>query len=163
MAKKSIRKTKTNSFAPIPISECVLARAISVIGDGWTLLILREAIHGVTRFDEIHSDLCIPRAVLSSRLKTLVDAEIFIKKPIKQAGLRSYNSYVLSPRGEALIPVLIALGEWGNAHLPGPKSRLSFHHKDCDAVVHSELICEHGHPITDLGQLEKQIAPRKPA
>lgn len=146
---------------PIPLAECALARAASVIGDAWTLLILREAIHGVTRFDEIHRDLGIPRAVLSKRLKALVAAQLFEKTPVKRAGRRSYDAYILSTRGRALIPALIALGEWGDHHLPGPPSRLSFRHGGCGGVVHSTLVCECGQSIDNGSALRRRIAPRK--
>ncbi|MGP1396366.1 MAG: winged helix-turn-helix transcriptional regulator [Inquilinaceae bacterium] len=147
-------------FAPIPLTECALARAASVIGDAWTLLILREAIHGVTRFDQIHGDLGIPRAVLSKRLKALVAARLFEKTPVKRAGRRSYDAYVLSTRGRALIPALIALGEWGDHHLPGPPSRLGFRHGGCGGVVHSALVCECGQSIDDASALRRRVAPR---
>ena len=65
----------------MPLAECALARAVSVVGDAWSLLILRETIHGVTRFEYMHHDLSTPRTVLSKRLKELVESQLLKKMP----------------------------------------------------------------------------------
>jgi len=128
-------------YAAIPVEECTIARAASLLGDKWTLLILREAIHGVVRFDQMKHDLGISRTLLATRLKSLVDEGIFERIPVQVSGQRSYNSYVLTDKGIALMPTLIALGEWSGQYLSGSKSRLSFKHKSCGKTVKSRLVC----------------------
>lgn len=135
-----------------------MARAALLLGDTWTLLILREAIHGVNRFDQFHRDLDIPRAVLSKRLKTLVEEEVFEKIPTKQVGQRSYNSYVFTKKGSRLIPTLIALGQWGKEFTDGPPSRLNFRHTGCGGFVTSQLVCECGECGIKLDFLELSIS-----
>jgi DNA-binding HxlR family transcriptional regulator len=100
--------------SPVPPSQCNLARAIELIGDRWTLLILRSALYGVRRFDDFQDELGIPRTVLSGRLGDLVDGGLLEKKPYKLKGRRARSEYVLTPRGEALRPILIGLTQWGD-------------------------------------------------
>lgn len=139
-------KTKQQSqqkshYAAIPIEECSIARAASLLGDKWTLLILREAIHGVVRFDQIQNDLGISRTLLTKRLKLLVDEKVLKKIPVQKVGQRPYNSYEFTRKGHALMHMLIAMGEWSNKHMKGPESRLSFKHRNCGKKVKARLVC----------------------
>lgn len=118
-----------------PIAECELARAIAAVGDRWTLLILREALCGVQRFEQMHLDLGIPRAVLTSRLNALIELGVLELAPYKEAGMRARNGYVLTAPGRALIPALLALREWAQMHLPNGKSRLKLLTSDGKPVV----------------------------
>ena len=78
--------------SPVPPSQCNLARAIELIGDRWTLLILRSALYGVRRFDDFQEELGTPRTVLSSRLNDLVDAGLLEKSPTSsKAAARGLN------------------------------------------------------------------------
>ena len=103
--------------SPVPPDECNLAKAVDLIGDRWTLLILRSALYGVRRFDDFQTELGTPRTILSGRLKTLVDDGLMAKKAYKAEGKRARPEYVLTDKGEALRPVLIALTQWGDAWL----------------------------------------------
>lgn len=105
------------SRSPVPPSACNLAKAIELIGDRWTLLILRSALFGVRRFDAFQSELSIPRTVLSGRLKALVDTGVFEKNSYKVPGKRPRAEYVLTDMGESLRPVLIGLTQWGDRWL----------------------------------------------
>ncbi|MEM1146812.1 MAG: helix-turn-helix domain-containing protein [Pseudomonadota bacterium] len=100
--------------SPIPLESCHLAHAIEIIGDRWTLLILRAALFGVRRFDDFQTELAIPRTVLSGRLRKLVAHDLLTKQDYKEDGKRARPEYVLSPAGEALRPVLIGLMQWGD-------------------------------------------------
>ncbi|MEO0550572.1 MAG: helix-turn-helix domain-containing protein [Pseudomonadota bacterium] len=102
------------SRSPVPLSACNLAKAIDLIGDRWTLLILRSALFGVRRFDALQSELSIPRTVLSGRLKALVNAGILEKTSYKVTGKRPRAEYVLTEMGDSLRPVLINLTQWGD-------------------------------------------------
>lgn len=110
--------------SPVPIGECRLAQAIELIGERWTLLILRAALYGVRRFDDFQSELGCPRTVLSGRLKMLTEARLLERQPYREPGKRARQEYVLTPAGRALQPALVALTQWGDAYLgggmPGP-------------------------------------------
>src|SRR5829696_9377464 len=91
---------------------CSVARSLEVIGEWWTLLILRDAFFGVTRFEEFQSRLGIARNILTKRLDTLVDAGIFERRVYDEA--RDRSDYVLTEKGRALWPVLVTLRQWGD-------------------------------------------------
>lgn len=128
-------KIDSSRRAPVPLSECAVARAIRSIGDGWTLLILREALCGVERFDAMHDDLGIPRSVLAERLSKLVAEGILEHRPYREPGQRQRNGYVLTDKGRALTPALVALRGWAEAYLPGGLSRLRLQTRDGHDVV----------------------------
>lgn len=114
----------------VPVSLCALARAIGEVGDGWTLLILREVLCGATRFDTMQKELGISRAVLTKRLSLLVDREILVRNPIHEPGRRRQHNYLLTPKGRGLIPALVALREWSQDFIPGPESPLHLRTKN---------------------------------
>jgi DNA-binding HxlR family transcriptional regulator len=100
-----------------PLAHCGLAAAIELVGDRWTLLIIRSALYGVTRFDELHATLAMPRTVLSNRLKRLVDGGVMRRRAYKQAGQRTRHQYVLTKKGVDLALPLMALMQWGQKHV----------------------------------------------
>ena len=112
---------------------CPIARALDLIGEWWTLLILREAFANVRRFDDFQANLGIARNILAARLKSLVAAGILEKHPLPEEGARRVE-YRLSAKGRALRPVLLALAEWGNAF------------GDCEPLVSLETTDE-GDPV----------------
>ena len=91
-------------------AECPVARSVDAVGDWWSLLIVRDAFDGSRRFGEFQRSLGVAKNILSTRLKALVDQGILQLNP---AG--AYNEYVLTPKGEALFPVIVALRQWGEA------------------------------------------------
>ena len=110
--------------------DCALARALEVVGERWTLLVLRDCFFGVRRFADLRAHLDIPRAVLSERLGTLVDAGILERRPYA-AGR---DEYVLTDTGLDLWPVVFSLARWGDRHRVGPDGgRRRFRHADCPA------------------------------
>jgi DNA-binding HxlR family transcriptional regulator len=98
-------------------ADCAIARALNIIGDWWSLLIVREAFHGRQRFGEFQKRLGLAKNILSSRLKKLVQEGIF---STEKDDLTSGHRYVLTPKGENLCIVLIALWQWGEAHCFAP-------------------------------------------
>ncbi|MGZ6579291.1 MAG: winged helix-turn-helix transcriptional regulator [Solirubrobacteraceae bacterium] len=94
--------------------DCALARALEVVGERWTLLIVRDAFYGVRRFNDFQAHLDIPKAVLSDRLAGLVDEDILERRPDPQHAGR--HLYELTPAGRDLWPVLSALLAWGDRH-----------------------------------------------
>lgn len=141
-------RTDAPHRAPVPLAECALARAIRVIGDAWTLLILREALCGVTRFDAMHTDLGIPRSVLAARLSKLVAEGILEQQPYREPGRRRRNGYVLTQKGRALTPALAALREWSETYLSGRPSRLRLQTPDGQEVV-TRLVRADGAGVAD--------------
>ncbi|MFJ2772876.1 winged helix-turn-helix transcriptional regulator [Streptomyces sp. NPDC087300] len=96
---------------------CAIAQALDVVGDWWTLLIVRDTARGVHRFDELQRELGVSRKVLTERLHLLVDAEVLTRVPYQDRPVR--HEYRLTPRGRALLPVLVALQDWGDTWVAG--------------------------------------------
>ncbi|MDH6182221.1 DNA-binding HxlR family transcriptional regulator [Microbacteriaceae bacterium SG_E_30_P1] len=107
-------------------AHCSIARSLEVVGEKWTLLILREAFRGRTRFSEFREALGVARDILSARLAVLVEHGVLSKRAYRDENAREREEYVLTDAGRDLRPVLAALTEWGDAHrgLPqGPTAR----------------------------------------
>ena len=100
---------------------CSIARSLSVLGEKWTFLVLREALLGATRFAEFRDALGVAPDVLSARLATLVDHGLMVKVGYREPGSRGRAAYELTPAGRELWVVLAALQEWGDVHLPWPQ------------------------------------------
>lgn len=98
-------------------AECAIAQAAAVVGEWWTLLILRDVAGSINRFDELQAELAISRKVLSRRLAALVSDRVLERRLYQERPPR--YEYHLTPAGEALIPVLIALQDWGSRYVLG--------------------------------------------
>ncbi|WP_415954218.1 winged helix-turn-helix transcriptional regulator [Streptomyces sp. KLOTTS4A1] len=98
-------------------ADCAIAQALDVVGDWWTLLIVRDSARGAHRFEELQRELGMSRKVLAERLKLLVDAGVLDKVPYQERPVR--HEYRLTARGRALLPVLIALQDWGDTWVLG--------------------------------------------
>jgi len=109
---------RRSTFSPEP--DCAIAQSLGVIGDGWELLIVRDLARGLSRFDELAGSLHISRKVLTERLNSLVDSRIVNKTAYQDRPTR--YAYELTPRGRALLPVLVALQDWGDRWLLGDGS-----------------------------------------
>ena len=119
---------------------CSLARSLAVVGDRWTLLVLREAFLRTRRFDEFEEKLGIARRVLSERLALLVDEGI-LKKVRYQDSPPRYE-YRLTDKGLDLYPVIISLVHWGDRHYAGKKGAPMLHtHKTCGHDFKSVVTC----------------------
>jgi DNA-binding HxlR family transcriptional regulator/peroxiredoxin len=103
------------SWSPDP--DCAIAQAVAVVGEGWNVLIVREVARGRHRFDELATDLRISRKVLTERLTALQAAGVLRRDPYQHGPTR--YAYRLTPRGRALLPVLVALQDWGDRWLLG--------------------------------------------
>ncbi|MGW7673034.1 winged helix-turn-helix transcriptional regulator [Streptomyces sp. NPDC054775] len=99
-------------------SSCSISRSLGVLGENWTLLILREALTGTTRFAEFRSALGLAADVLSRRLTTLVKHGVMYREPYQEPGSRTRYEYHLTDAGRELEVVLGALQQWGDRHLP---------------------------------------------
>src|SRR5690348_13077097 len=97
-------------------SFCSVARSVEVLGDRWTMLVLRDVFNGVRRFDDLSRHLGIARDVLTKRLASLVDEGVLERRPYQEPGRRTRYEYRLTQAGLDLRPVLIALIEWGDRY-----------------------------------------------
>jgi DNA-binding HxlR family transcriptional regulator len=116
------RKTQAKASAPaskwdeLATDWCPVARALSIIGDRWTLLIVRDCFLGKSRFEEFQKSLGVTRHVLSARLKRLVEQGVLERNAYSQKPLR--YTYSLSEKGRDFAPALIGLKDWGKKHMP---------------------------------------------
>jgi DNA-binding HxlR family transcriptional regulator len=110
-----------------------LARALEIVGERWTLLIIREAMGGVSRFDDFHASLRLSRKSLSSRLGLLVDRGVMVKAAYQQRPVR--YDYRLTAKGAALEPAIAALTAWGTAHGSAQAPLLASAAEGVDAVA----------------------------
>ena len=94
---------------------CPVARAVDIVGDRWSLLIVRDAFDGITRFGDFQTSLGVAKNILSTRLKTLVAEGVLEIQPATDGSAN--QQYVLTPKGETLFPVVVALRQWGEDHL----------------------------------------------
>ncbi|MEV4758906.1 helix-turn-helix domain-containing protein [Micromonospora sp. NPDC049559] len=102
---------------------CAIARSLALLGDRWTMLIVRECFWGRSRFSDIRARLGLAPDLLSSRLARLVDAGVLTRRPYRENGGRGREEYQLTEAGEELKTIIFALGEWGDRHLPVEESR----------------------------------------
>ena len=137
-----------------------MARTLALLGQKWTLLIMREALYGVTRFDDFQARLRIARPVLSERLALLTEHGLLAREPYRSERQRPRQAYRLTDKGSDLLPVLIALVGWGNRHLSGDAGpTLLVTHRGCGAPVRAELRCGEGHAPTAPAELEVRAGP----
>ncbi|MFD8303165.1 winged helix-turn-helix transcriptional regulator [Streptomyces sp. NPDC059690] len=108
--------------------ECSIARALEIVGERWTLLVVRDALYGVRRYNDFLVHLGIPRAVLAARLQTLTAEGILDKRRYQESPPR--DEYVITERGIALWPTLRSLGRWGREQFAEEQLRY-FRHADC--------------------------------
>ncbi|MFT6635793.1 winged helix-turn-helix transcriptional regulator [Alcanivorax sp.] len=121
---------------------CSLARSLAIIGDNWTLLVLRDCFLGVRRFDDFQQRLGVTRHVLSDRLRKLADGGVLEKVAYQERPLR--HEYRLTPMGRDLYPVIAHLAQWGDKYLAGdagpPLVRV---HRQCGEPLEAKLQCGH--------------------
>ena len=132
------------------IDTCTIGRAMEILGEKWTIVVLREVFNGIRRFDDMRVRTGIPRQVLTNRLTTLVAHGLLRREPYQEPGARVRHEYRLTAKGFDLYPVMIAVAAWGDRHLAEPEGPpLEFVHRDCGAPVQVELHCAGGHPVTE--------------
>lgn len=126
---------------------CSIARTVAVLGERWTLVILRQAFQGQRRFEDMQRGLGIARNILADRLSRLVEEGIFERRPYQERPPR--YEYCLTEKGRDLYPVLVSLMQWGdryNAGEAGPPVLLV--HEPCGHETAPQYVCSHcGEPI----------------
>jgi DNA-binding HxlR family transcriptional regulator len=136
-------------------SNCSIDRTLQVVGEKWTLLILRESFYGATRFEQFHQVLQCPRNLLSERLTKLVDEGILERSEYREPGSRARNEYRMTDTGRELAMILLALQQWGDRHKADPEGPpVVARHVGCGKDLHVALVCDNGHVITDIDEAE---------
>jgi DNA-binding HxlR family transcriptional regulator len=137
---------------------CSLARALEIVGERWTLLILRDAFYGVRRFSDFLVHLKIPRAVLTERLTALVAAGVLERV----AGPGSYDEYAVTEKGIELWPAVRCLTWWGDDHYAPAGPRRVLHHVVCGGEVDQRDVCPGCHAVIEVGDLVISPGPGLP-
>lgn len=122
---------RRSSYSPEP--DCAIAQSLGVVGDGWELLIVRDLARGLDRFELLAESLRISRKVLTERLNSLLDSGVVERVVYQERPTR--HAYKLTPRGRALLPVLVALQDWGDRWLLGD-GELTGTNAEGDAPAH---------------------------
>jgi DNA-binding HxlR family transcriptional regulator len=136
--------------------DCSLARALEVVGERWTLLVLRDCLFGVTRFSDLRGRLDIPRAVLADRLSALVAEGLLERRPYRPGR----DEYLPTEQALALWPAIYALREWGERHYPPPGGRRRyFRHVPCDTDIDTTGRCPACGELPMPGELETRPGP----
>jgi DNA-binding HxlR family transcriptional regulator len=131
------------SFADM---DCSVAQCLDVVGEWWSMLIIRDAFLGVTRFDDFQRRLGISRNILQQRLVRLADAGVLRRVPYSEHPPR--HDYRLTDKGRDLWPILTAMRQWGDRHAAPSGPPLEVAHRTCGSVSEAVLVCGScGEPI----------------
>jgi DNA-binding HxlR family transcriptional regulator len=126
--------------------DCSVAQCLEVVGEWWSMLVVRDAFLGVTRFDDFQRRLGVSRNILHERLTTLVGAGVLARVPYSEHPPR--NDYRLTDKGRDLWPVLTAMRQWGDRHAAPEGPPLQVVHKSCGAVSEAVMVCAScGEPV----------------
>lgn len=121
--------------------DCPVARSLSILGDRWTLLIIRNAFMQTKRFDDFHKQLGMTRHLLVERLNRLIEHDIMVKVPYQDVPKRF--EYTLTERGKALYPVILSLTQWGNLWMNDEQQHpvVTYVHKKCGHEIQPIMAC----------------------
>lgn len=135
--------------------DCSLARSLELLGERWTLLIVRDALYGVRRFSDFLARLDCPKAVLSERLRVLVAAGVLEKRPYGDSPARS--EYVLTGKGADLWPAIYHLGRWSQVY-EGAEAQRLFFHAECGTRLTGPVDCPDCGAVA-VGDIEMRPGP----
>ncbi len=139
---------------------CTIGRAMDILGERWTFVVLREVFNGIRRFDDMRRHTGIPRQVLTDRLALLVDQEILRREPYREQGQRERLEYRLTGKGLDLYPVMVAVARWGDRYLADPSGPpVEFTHRECGAIVDVLTHCADGHDVSDPRDVVSRPGP----
>jgi DNA-binding HxlR family transcriptional regulator len=133
------------------VGHCPIEKTMTMLGTKTTMLLMREAFYGTTRFDDFWRRVGVTKAAAAARLTDLVDAGLLERRPYREPGQRSRDEYVLTDAGRDFMPVVWALFEWGRRHIDDSRLRLT--HQGCGEEAGVEIRCAAGHevPVAELG------------
>ena len=140
---------------------CSIARSLELIGERWSLLIVRDALFGgATRYSDFQRSLCIATNVLTARLDGLVQAEVMRRQRYSEHP--ELHEYVLTTKGRALAPALVALTEWGDQWATDGEPPILYIHSECGAGVRQRTVCTHCGQVDDPDEVRAVIGPGMP-
>ncbi len=142
------------------VGHCSIEKTMSALGTKSAILIMREAYYGTTRFDDFAQRVGITKAAAAARLAELVDLGLLRRQPYREPGQRTRDEYVLTEAGIDFMPVVWAMFQWGQRHLP-TQHRLRLTHLNCGADATVEVRCAEGHPVPP-DELGVELTKRKP-
>ena len=135
-----------------------LDATLRLVGERWTLAIVREVSLGLRRFDELQLATGAPRAVLADRLRRLAEVDVLSPRAYRLPGSRARVEYVLTEAGVDLLPVLVAISDWAARYLPLDAVRdVEYHHLACGGLVTAQLACECGQRVSPHHRLVAQV------
>jgi DNA-binding HxlR family transcriptional regulator len=141
-------------------SNCSIARTLQVLGEKWTLLIIRESFYGATRFEQFHRVLQCPRNLLSERLALLVEEGILERSEYREPGSRARKEYRLTATGRELMHVMLAVMQWGDRHKADPEGPpVVARHAGCGEELQVTFACAKGHIVTEPDEIELVDGP----
>jgi DNA-binding HxlR family transcriptional regulator len=141
------------------MENCSVARAFEIIGTRSAMLVLREAFFGARRFDDFARRVAVGEPAIAARLKELTADGLLERVPYQEPGQRTRFEYRLTGKGRAVLPVIVALREWGDAWAADPAGPpLRTVHRECEATVRVRLVCDEGHAVAPE-ELEIQAGP----
>lgn len=147
------------SWRELDSGACSIARTMAVLGDPWTVLVVRDLLHGIRRFDDLVTHLGIARNVLTRRLADLLDAGLVHAVDYREAGQRTRKEYRLTEAGRDLRPVLLSLLAFGDRHLSDAGPPVVPEHVDCGGAVRLETVCEYGHQLAATDRVRSVPGP----
>jgi DNA-binding HxlR family transcriptional regulator len=139
---------------------CTIGRAMAVLGERWTFVVVREVANGIRRFDDMRRHTGMPRQVLTDRLAMLVEHDILRRVAYREEGQRERHEYRLTDKGFELFPVMVAVAEWGDRYYAdddGPP--VEFAHRDCGAPVAVVVRCADGHEVAGPREIVARPGP----
>ncbi len=151
--------TATPVMRELDSGTCSIARTMAVIGEPWTVLVLRDLLNGIGRFDELVAHLGVARNVLTRRLATLVDAGLVETREYREPGRRTRREYRPTAAGRDLRPVLLALMAYGDRHHAGPDGPPAVVEHDCGAPVELREVCAEGHVLGPTDRVRTRPGP----
>jgi DNA-binding HxlR family transcriptional regulator len=122
-----------------PTQYCSVASTLEIIGERWTILILRDVFLGLRRFDDLQSHLGVARNVLAARLERLVEYGVLVRKPYRERPVR--HEYRLTEKGADLWPVLVALLQWGDRYALDGERPMILQHRGCGGELDDRRRC----------------------
>jgi len=147
-----VSRTDTSSWP------CTIARAADVLGDGWILLVMRQACLGTRRFEDFQRELGIGRSILTTKLNRLVADQMLRRVEYQQRPVR--HEYRLTDKGRDVYPILAAMASWGERWLTGPEGTpLVLHHTPCDHDMHAVVVCSECQEPLDVRRVTARPGP----
>jgi len=142
------------------VDTCGIFKIAEILNDSWTILLLREAFYGVTKFNDFLENTGISKQILSNRLKHLIQLEIFELSIYKEVGVRERKEYLLTQKGKSLNIVLLAMLESGSNFIEADKNVVKVFKKNSDDQLKLKLV-DSSNQIIDRNNLELKLIPRR--